>query len=113
MIVFHVPCIGLNERCLYISKLGGEADVHLIVLSCGETPECTGRWTLRLLASELARLEIVESILPETVRRTFKNALKLHLREQLVILPEDAEFVSTMEEVLDLNQRPSDMDFLI
>ena len=41
--------------------------VKLIALSCGQAPEGYGSWTLRLLASELVRLEIVESISPETV----------------------------------------------
>lgn len=54
-------------------KLDGEAEARLIALSCGEPPEGVGRWTLRLLASELVRLEIVESISPETVRRTLKK----------------------------------------
>ena len=54
-------------------KLDGEAEVRLIALSCSEPPECFGRWSLRLLASELVRLEIVESICSETVRQTLKK----------------------------------------
>ena len=54
-------------------KLDGEAEARLIALSCGDPPEGAGRWTLRLLASELVRLEIVESISPETVRQTLKK----------------------------------------
>ena len=54
-------------------KLDGEAEARLIALSCSEPPEGFGRWSLRLLASELVRLEIVESISPETVRQTLKK----------------------------------------
>ena len=54
-------------------KLDGEAEVRLIALCCSEPPEGFGRWSLRLLASELVRLEIVESICPETVRQTLKK----------------------------------------
>lgn len=54
-------------------KLDGEAEARLIALSCGEPPEGAAKWTLRLLASELVRLEIVESISPETVRQTLKK----------------------------------------
>ncbi len=56
-------------------KLDGAAEARLIALSCGEPPEGAGKWTLRLLASELVRLEIVESISPETVRQTLKKTL--------------------------------------
>ena len=54
-------------------KLDGEAEARLIAMSCSEPPEGYGRWSLRLLASELVRLEIVDSICPETVRRTLKK----------------------------------------
>lgn len=54
-------------------KLDGEAEARLIALSCSEPPEGTAKWTLRMLASELVSLEIVESISPETVRQTLKK----------------------------------------
>ncbi len=54
-------------------KLDGETEARLIALCCSEPPEGFGRWSLRLLASELVRLEIVESICPETVRQTLKK----------------------------------------
>jgi len=54
-------------------KLDGAAEARLIALSRSEPPEGFGRWSLRLLASELVRLEIVESISPETVRQTLKK----------------------------------------
>ena len=57
-------------------KLDGEAEARLIALSCSEPPEGFGRWSLRLLASELVRLEIVESISPETVRQTLKKRIE-------------------------------------
>lgn len=93
-------------------KLDGEAEAKLIALSCSEPPEGVAKWTLRLLASELVRLEVVESISPETVRQTLKkNALKPHLQAQWVIPPEkDAEFVKAMEKVLDLYQKSLDKD---
>ena len=54
-------------------KLDGSGEARLIALSCGQPPKGLRRWTLRLLASELVRLEIVESISPETVRQTLKK----------------------------------------
>ena len=49
------------------------------------------------------------------MRQTLKkNALKPHLRKQWVIPPsEDAEFVSCMERVLDVYQKPFDMAYPI
>ena len=49
------------------------AEAHLIALACGEPPEGRARWTLRLLADRLVECEIVESIHPETVRKTLKK----------------------------------------
>ena len=93
-------------------KLDGEGEAKLIALSCSEPPEGVAKWTLRLLASELVRLEVVESISPETVRQTLKkNALQPHLQAQWVIPPEkNAEFVKAMEKVLDLYQKSLDKD---
>ena len=60
-----------DPPCPY--KLDGESEARLIALSCSEPPAGFGRWSLRLLASELVRLESVESISPETVHRTLKK----------------------------------------
>ena len=54
-------------------KLDGAAEAHLIALSCGEPPEGRARWTLRLLADRLVECELVDSIHPETVRKTLKK----------------------------------------
>ena len=56
-----------------LKKLDGAAEAHLIALSCGEPPEGRARWTLRLLADRLVECEIVDSIHPETVRKTLKK----------------------------------------
>lgn len=53
--------------------LDGEAEAHLIAISCGAAPAGRTRWTLRLLADRLVELEIVDSISHETVRQTLKK----------------------------------------
>ena len=58
---------------VYERALDGEQEARLIALACTETPEGVDRWSLRLLADELVRLEIVERISHETVRRTLKT----------------------------------------
>ena len=54
-------------------KLDGQGEAHLIALACGEPPEGRASWTLKLLVDRLVEREIVESISPETVRRTLKK----------------------------------------
>ena len=54
-------------------KLDGAAEAQLIALACGEPPAGRVRWTLRLLADQLVECKIVDSIHPETVRKTLKK----------------------------------------
>lgn len=54
-------------------KLDGVAEAKLIALRLGKPPAGYGRWSLQLLADELVALEVVESISPETVRKTLKK----------------------------------------
>ena len=95
-------------------KLDGAAEAHLIALVCGEPPEGRARWTLRLSADRLVECEIVESIHPETVRKTLKKRTqapvlqrgRLWLKECWCIPPQgNAEFVCAMEDVLEVYQR--------
>jgi hypothetical protein len=53
--------------------LTGDEEAKLIALRLGKPPAGYGRWTLRLLASELVSLEVVDSISHETVRQTLKK----------------------------------------
>lgn len=53
--------------------LTGAEEAKLVALRLGKPPAGYGRWTLRLLASELASLEVVDSISHETVRQTLKK----------------------------------------
>src|SRR6266436_1220326 len=53
--------------------LDGAAEAKLIAMRLGKPPAGFGRWTLRLLADQMAELEVVGSINPETVRQTLKK----------------------------------------
>ena len=96
-------------------KLDGAAEAHLIALACGEPPEGRARWTLRLLSDRLVECEIVESIHPETVRKTLKktnssprSATGQALAERVLVHPapgQRSEFVCAMEDVLEVYQR--------
>jgi hypothetical protein len=58
---------------VYERVLDGDRDARLIAIACSETPDGTERWSLRLLADELVRLEVVDTMSHETVRRTLKT----------------------------------------
>ena len=58
---------------VYERALDGAAEAHLVALACSAPPAGRERWTLRLLAGELVRLEVVEAVSHETVRRTLRQ----------------------------------------
>ncbi|WP_145258310.1 helix-turn-helix domain-containing protein [Planctomycetes bacterium Pan216] len=64
-----------DERTLHPTppKLDGQAEARLVAMRLGEPPKGYGKWTLQLLADQLVKLEVVESICPETVRKTLKK----------------------------------------
>ncbi len=57
----------------YERRLDGRQEAHLVALACGDPPAGQARWSLRLLAGELVRLEVVTAVSHETVRRTLKQ----------------------------------------
>ena len=58
---------------LYRRKLDGAQEARLVALTCSAPPTGRERWTLRLLAEELVRLEVVDAVSHETVRRTLQQ----------------------------------------
>jgi transposase len=54
-------------------RLDGNQEAHLIALTCSEPPTGHSRWTLRLLADRMVKLEYAEELSHETVRRTLKK----------------------------------------
>ncbi len=54
-------------------KLDGEKEARLVQVTCSVPPEGRVRWTVKMLAEELVRLEVVESICEETVRQALKK----------------------------------------
>lgn len=58
---------------VYDRALDGSQEAHLVAVACSAPPDGHARWSLRLLANELVRLEVVTTISHETVRRTLKK----------------------------------------
>ena len=54
-------------------KLDGKQEAHLVAVACSAAPEGHTRWTLRLLADEVVKLELTDSISRETVRQVLKK----------------------------------------
>ena len=67
------PGRGRKTRCL-----DGKGEAKLVTLACSEPPEGKAKWTIRLLADKMVELNYVESISPETVRRTLKKTSLNH-----------------------------------
>jgi hypothetical protein len=56
-----------------IKKVDGRVEAHIIAIACSEAPEGRERWTLQLIADELIRLGVVESISDTAVMDTLKK----------------------------------------
>ena len=54
-------------------KLDGKQEAHLVAVACSAAPEGHTRWTLRLLADQVVKLEFTDSICRETVRQMLKK----------------------------------------
>ena len=54
-------------------KLDLRRQAAVTVLACSQAPAGHARWTIRLLADQVVKAEIVDSIAPETIRRFLKK----------------------------------------
>ena len=90
-------------------KLTGKEEALLVATACSSPPTGRSRWTLELLAGELARLTTHQSVSRETVRRRLaENDLKPWRKDMWCIPQVDAEYAARMEDVLDLYAEPPD-----
>lgn len=56
-----------------VPKVTGEVEAKLTMLACSSPPEGYARWTLRLLAEEMVRLEYIDTISHVTVGEHLKK----------------------------------------
>jgi hypothetical protein len=70
---FEAALYGRPREREYDNKVDGDAEAHLIALSCSNPPKGFSRWSLRLLADKMVELKYVDSISHETVRRVLKK----------------------------------------
>jgi hypothetical protein len=69
----EVALNGQERDRIYTKKVDGDAEAHLVAISCSEPPEGFARWSLRLIADKAVELGYFEDISHETVRRTLKK----------------------------------------
>ena len=76
----------LNERARpgKKRKLDGRQEAHLVAVACTPAPEGRTRWTLQLLADKVVKLELADSISPETVRQVLKKRTQTMAEEGVV-----------------------------
>jgi transposase len=74
-----------QTRRKYSYLLDGSQEAHLIALACGQPPAGHRRWSLRLLASQMVKLEYADEISHETVRHVMaENELKPWLKKVMI-----------------------------
>ncbi len=54
-------------------KVTGDIEAHICAIACSEPPEGRSHWTMQLIAEELIRLEIIDSISDTTVCNVMKK----------------------------------------
>ena len=54
-------------------KITGELEAHITRIACSQCPEGAARWTLQLIADELVRIEVIDSISATTVGKVLKK----------------------------------------
>ncbi len=85
----------------YEKKMDGDTEAHLIVISCNKPPREFSKWSFRMLADKMVKLEYVESLSHGTVRGVLKkNEIKPWRVNGWIIPPkQNAQFMANMENV--------------
>jgi transposase len=54
-------------------KIDSRVEAHIAMIACSDPPEGSARWTLHMIGDKLVKLEVIDSISHESVRRTLKK----------------------------------------
>ncbi len=74
----EVALDGKPKQRVYRREIDGDAEAHIVALSCSEPPRGRSRWSLRLLATRSVELEYVGHVSHEAVRRILKKTSSSH-----------------------------------
>jgi len=69
----EIALCGRKGERVYKRKADGDFEAHLVALSCSKPPDGFSRWSLRLLADQVVKLDYIDEISYETVRRVLKK----------------------------------------
>jgi transposase len=84
-------------------KLSASDEALLVAVACSSPPSGQARWTLELLADEMVRLTVHETLSGDTVGRRLAEMELKPWREKMWCIPAvNAEYVARMEDVLEL-----------
>jgi len=90
-------------------KLMAIHEATLVALACSKAPRGRAKWTMQLLADELVIMSDLEDVSAETIRRRLREKKLKPWQHKMWCIPSvDAEFVTRMEDVLDLYAKPFD-----
>ena len=70
--------LGRKKHDNYRRKITGEVEAQICVIACSAPPEGKTRWTMQMIADELVRLEIVDSISDSAVCEAMKKTRLSH-----------------------------------
>ncbi|EGO63411.1 helix-turn-helix domain-containing protein [Acetonema longum] len=65
--------LGRKEQANRRRKVDGNVEAHIVAIACSAPPEGRERWTLQLIADELVRLQVVESLSDAAVLNILKK----------------------------------------
>jgi hypothetical protein len=93
-----------------LSKITGDFEAHVVAMALGPTPKGRAKWTLRLLAEHCLANQYIVSISHTAIGEMLNtNQVKPHLSKYWCIPKEnDVAFVTNMEDVLGIYQKPYD-----
>jgi transposase len=84
-------------------KLDASDESLLIAVACSRPPGGRAKWTMQLLADEMVRLTVHDSLSDETIRRRMAEMPLKPWQEKMWCIPEiNGEYVARMEDVLQL-----------
>ena len=84
-------------------KLDASDESLLIAVACSRPPGGRAKWTMQLLADEMVRLTVHDTLSDETIRRRLAEMPLKPWQEKMWCIPEiNAEYVARMEDVLQL-----------
>jgi hypothetical protein len=69
----YITLNGRKGSRIYVKKVDGDFEAHLVALSCGDPPDGFARWSLRLLADKVVELDYIDNVSHETIRKVLKK----------------------------------------